>query len=135
MAKEFNLSIVSPDRTVIDTTAESLIAPGIEGYLGIWANHEPLITALKIGEVTYRRSSEPERHVAITGGFLEVSDNDVVILADAAELDEEIDVPRAQAARDRAQQLIAALDESIDVARAQRALARAQNRIKIAGKS
>jgi F-type H+-transporting ATPase subunit epsilon len=119
---------------VVRDDAESLIVPGVEGYLGILANHAPLMTAIGIGALTYRDSAGYDHVFAVTEGFLEVSRNIVTIIADTAEVADCIDIDRARAALERAQERLkdATTDPSIDVERARAAYRRALNRIKIA---
>lgn len=92
MAREFKLSVVAPDRTVVEQSVQSLIAPAVEGYMGVLAGHVPMIVALKPGIVEYKDSGGQTKHVAIGGGFLEVSGESAIVLADSARLAHEIDV-------------------------------------------
>jgi F-type H+-transporting ATPase subunit epsilon len=139
--KKFKLEIVTPERVELSDEVVSLIAPGTEGYIGIMANHAPLVTELRVGELRICWEHVC-RYLAITGGFMEVSGpssrgregNKVTILADACESAEEIDVNRAKAAVERAKKRLAAPQERVDVQRAQAALARATNRLAISGK-
>jgi F-type H+-transporting ATPase subunit epsilon len=137
-ALTFKLMLATPFGWVAKDDAESLIVPGVEGYLGILANHAPLMTALGIGALTYRDSSGYDHLLAVTEGFLEVSDNVVTIIADAAETKEKIDIERARRALERAEKGLkeAATSKDIDIERTRAAYRRAKNRIKIAeGKS
>jgi F-type H+-transporting ATPase subunit epsilon len=128
----FKLSVVTPERPVIDQDAKSIIAPGSEGYLGILTDHAPLITALIPGKLSVTDPSNHETYYAISGGFLEVSHNIVTILADAIEPIEKIDVNRAKEAEKRARERLARrIDSDIDIVRAETALARALNRIRL----
>lgn len=130
----FRLSIVTPEKTYYDADIQSLIVPGIEGYLGVLSNHAPLITALQPGKIQFRDADNKENFLAVTQGFLEVSGNFATLLADAVEETEEIDLERAKAARDRAWEMLheaAAGNHDIDVPRARASLERAQNRIRI----
>ncbi|MDQ2987392.1 MAG: ATP synthase F1 subunit epsilon [Armatimonadota bacterium] len=81
----FQLSVVAPDKTVVDEVVDSVIAPGMQGYFGILAGHEPFVTQLKPGVVTYRDAAGAESHVFVAGGFCEASGDSVIILADRAE--------------------------------------------------
>ena len=132
--KTFRLEVVTPERVVIaDDTVTSLVAPGVEGYLGVLANHAALLTQLKVGELDIKRADGSEKAVAIGGGFMEVEGNTAIMLADTAELAEEIDVPRAEDARRRAEERIGRREEEeIDASRAEAALARAINRLHVA---
>jgi F-type H+-transporting ATPase subunit epsilon len=134
MAASFRLSILTPEKTVIDGDVDYVQAPGKAGYLGILAHHAPLVTALEPGLLTARDLEGEESRYCVSGGFLEVSGNKVVILADTMERLDEVDVERARAAERRARERLqrARSDASIDVARATAALRRALNRIKLA---
>jgi F-type H+-transporting ATPase subunit epsilon len=130
----FRLSIVTPEKVYFEADVKSLIVPGTEGYLGVLSNHAPLITALHPGKIEYHDADDKVRYLAVTSGFLEVSGNRATLLADAVEETSEIDLERAEAARDRAWELLKAAgggDHTIDVPRARAALERAQNRIRI----
>ena len=130
MAK-LRLDIVTAERVVFSQEVDSVVAPGIEGELGILPRHAPLLTALKLGELRIKTAGEVI-HMAIGGGFLEVMPDKVVILADTAERAEEIDIARAQAARHRAVQQLEEQVSEIDLARAGASMARALLRLKVA---
>jgi F-type H+-transporting ATPase subunit epsilon len=100
------IDIVTPESILYSGDADILIAPGIEGELGILPHHAPLITLLQPGELTLRKGGE-EICMVIYGGFLEVRPDRVIILADAAQRSEEIDVARAEEAKRRAEQHLA----------------------------
>lgn len=127
------LEIVTPERKVYAQEAEMVIVKGAAGELGILPNHIPLVTPLNIAPVRVKRGGSEDR-IAVHGGFMEVRKDKVVILAEAAELPEEIDVERAQAAKARAEKRLADKQEGIDLLRAQLALNRAINRLTVAGK-
>ena len=97
------LEIITAEKQVYDDDVDVLVAPGIEGQLGILPRHAPLMTALQAGELMIRKDGE-ESYLAVTGGFLEVIGSKVTILADACERSDEIDEERAQAAIDRARE-------------------------------
>ncbi|AKX95235.1 ATP synthase epsilon chain [Moorella thermoacetica] len=128
-----NLEIITPERVVLQAEAASVIAPGIQGYLGVLPEHAPLITPLQAGVVTCRRRERAEERVAVSGGFLEAGPDRVIILADTAERLEEIDVERARQARERAERRLRERPPGLDVARAEAALRRAVARLKAAG--
>ena len=134
----FHLSIVTPEKIYCEAEINSLVVPGTEGYLGILSHHAPLISSLKPGKIEYKDSENKEIVLAVSGGFIEVSDNKVTILADAVETTEEIDIKRAQAACDRAKGRIdkkpSDSDDNINIDRARVALLRALNRLKVAGR-
>ncbi|HVP35372.1 MAG TPA: F0F1 ATP synthase subunit epsilon [Terriglobales bacterium] len=127
----FLLSIVTPEKTFYEEEASSLIAPGIEGYLGILTDHAPLITALVPGKLTVKNSKGPEVIMAVSGGFLEVLKNKVVILADSVEFARDIDLERAKKALERARERLKSREKDIDIPRALAAFKRAQNRIAV----
>lgn len=128
----FLLSIVTPGKIFYEEEVSSLIAPGIEGYLGVLTDHAPLITSLVSGKLTVKKDSkDSEVILAISGGFLEVLKNKVVILADAVEFAKGIDLKRAKEALERAKQKLKSKEREIDIPRALAAFKRAQNRIAI----
>lgn len=131
--KIINMEVVTPEQHVCSLETEAVVVPAFEGYLGVLPNHAPLITQLGIGVVTYKVGGK-EHKIAITGGFMEVSDNKMVILADTAEMAENIDIARANAARDRAEKRLQEKADDLDYARAQAALQRAMTRLKAAGR-
>ena len=124
------LDIVTAERVVYSEDVDVVIAPGVEGQLGILPHHAPLMTTLQAGELLARKGEE-EVCLAICGGFLEVRPDRVVVLADAAERAEEIDVVRAEEAKRRAEQRLA--DKRVpglDEAQAEAALRRSLIRLK-----
>lgn len=126
------LDIVTAERMVYSEEVDMVIAPGVEGQLGILPHHAPLMTTIQAGELRVKRGSE-EESLAIGGGFLEVRPDRVVILADTAERAEEIDVARAEAAKRRAQEQLAERGApGIDETRAEAALRRSLARLKVA---
>lgn len=125
------LEIVTPERIVYSEQVDMVVVRGVEGELGILPNHIPLVTPLKIAAAKIKQGNS-EQLVAVNGGFVEVRKDKVVILAESAELPEDIDVDRALAAKARAEQrLQAARQEEIDFRRAQLALMRAMNRLDV----
>ena len=130
--KTVTVEVVTPTRMVVRDEVEEVIAPGAEGYFGVLGGHLPFMSTLKSGELAYRKNGT-WRYLAISWGYAEVLPQTVIILAEAAEKAEEIDIARAQRARDRAMERMARWgDESIDVLRAQAALSRALTRIEVA---
>jgi len=127
----FLLTIVTAEKIFYEDDVSSIIAPGIEGYLGILTDHAPLITSLVPGKLTLKNSQGPEVIMAVSGGFLEVLKNKVVILADAVEFGKDIDLERAKKALERAKQRLKTGEKDIDIPRALAALKRAQNRLAI----
>jgi len=133
--KTVTVEVVTPTRMVVRDEVEEVIAPGAEGYFGVLGGHLPFMSTLKSGELAYRKNGT-WRYLAISWGYAEVLPQTVIILAEAAEKAEEIDIARAQRARDRAVERMARWgDESIDVLRAQVSLARALTRIEVAEKT
>ncbi len=126
------LDVVTAERPVYSDDVDMVIAPGVQGQLGILPHHAPLMTMLQPGELRVKKGSE-EISLAITGGFLEVRPDRVVVLADAAERAEEIDVARAETARRRAEERLAHRQAAgVDDARAEIALRRSLARLKVA---
>ncbi len=133
MASTFQLEIVTPERLVVNDTAEDVQIPGKGGYLGILPGHAPLITEVAVGEIAYRTGSRTRR-LAVAWGFAEVLPEKVIILAETAEKAEEIDVTRAQAAKQRAEEELRKAGAA-GSPEAQAALDRATTRLDVARKS
>jgi F-type H+-transporting ATPase subunit epsilon len=132
MAENLQLEIVTPDRLVVNDTADEVTIPGKTGYLGVLPGHAPLITELSVGEIAYRTGGQTKR-LAVAWGFAEVLPTKVTILAETAEKAEEIDVGRAQSAKQRAETELSKAGAAGDP-EAQAALARANARLDVAGK-
>ncbi|WP_285907412.1 F0F1 ATP synthase subunit epsilon [Pseudodesulfovibrio pelocollis] len=124
MANTLKLEIVTPDRKVLSENVEYVGAPGILGEFGILPSHVPFLSALGIGNLHYKQEGKAY-YVFISGGFAEVSNNKVTILAEVAEKATEIDIERAKKARERAEARASQAKEKIDAARNQAALRRA----------
>ena len=134
MADRLSLEVATPTRLVVAEVVDEVVAPGVEGYFGVLPGHAPFLTTLGIGELTYRQGRE-ERRLAVSGGFAEVRNDKVIVLADTAETPEEIDRDRAERARGRAEQRLAGrAQEEIDYVRASCALARAITRLQVASR-
>lgn len=130
----FRLEIVTAEREVYADDVESVVAPGVEGELGILPHHVPLMTMLQPGELRIKKGGE-ELLMSVAGGFLEVRPDRVVILADAAERAEEVDIERAIAARGRAEESIkSAATTKPELVLMEVALRRSLARIKVAEK-
>lgn len=130
----FHLSIVTPEKSFYEGQIKSLIVPGTEGYLGVLSQHAPLITALIPGKIEFRDENDEVNIMAVSGGFLEVSNNIATILADTVERADDIDIDRAKASYEREKKrLISAGSEEtdIDLPSVRAAIERAANRIKI----
>jgi F-type H+-transporting ATPase subunit epsilon len=130
---KLNLEIVTAERQTFSGKASVIIAPGIEGQLGILPHHAPLMTTLQPGELIIKEDGK-ESYLAITGGFIEVRPDKVIILADACEHCEEIDVARAEEAKRRAEDRLKSQTTEIDHARAEAALQRSLVRLKVASR-
>jgi F-type H+-transporting ATPase subunit epsilon len=129
------LEIVTPERLLVREQVEEVTAPGALGYFGVLPGHTPFLTTLGIGEVSYTVSGR-KQYLAVSWGYAEVGPQQVSILAEIAEKAEEIDVPRAEAAKARAEErLRLAGREDIDFERAQVALQKALIRVQVAGKA
>jgi len=126
------LDIVTAEQSVYSEDVDMVIAPGVQGQLGILPHHAPLMTMLEPGELVVKKGSE-EFYMAVSGGFLEVRPDRIIVLADSAERAEEIDMARAEEAKKRAEKR---LEEKyvpeVDAARAEAALRRSLIRLKIA---
>ena len=134
MADKLKLEMVTPYKRVLSEEVDEITAPGFVGELGILPGHTPLLTTLKVGELSYKKGSE-QFHVAVNWGYLEVEEDTVTVLVDTAEKSDEIDLARAKAALGRAEEALKALsqeDKNFKIMEA--ALERALIRIQVAGK-
>ena len=122
------LDIITAEKLVYSDEVSSVVAPGSAGQLGILPNHAPLLTSLKPGELKVLKEGE-ESNIAVSGGFLEVLQNVVTILADTDERAEDIDFERAEAAMKRAQDKVDSSDSDMDLEKAIQALKRSQARV------
>ncbi len=129
---EIRLNIVTPDRLVTHDAVSSVTIPGKNGYLGILPGHAPLLTQLVPGELVYLRAGA-KHSVAVNWGFAEVLPDRVIVLVQTAERAEEIDQPRAQKAKARAEERLKRFDDpAVDMERAREALRRAVARLETA---
>ena len=126
-----NLEIITAERSVYSGEVDMVIAPGLDGQLGILPKHAPLMTVLKPGELTVKKSGEEDMYVAVSGGFMEVIGNRVSVLADACERSDEIDETRAEQAMQRAQERLAQRGSDMELERAMSSLQRAQIRVNL----
>ncbi len=133
MAKTFELEIVATDRIFYKGECEHLVITAIDGLLGILPGHEPLVTALPSGELKYMVDGK-WRYAAISDGFIQVMPDKSVILADSCELPEEIDIKRAEEARQRAEERLRQKQSIQEYYQTQAALNRAMNRLKVSQK-
>ncbi|RKN78837.1 F0F1 ATP synthase subunit epsilon [Paenibacillus ginsengarvi] len=129
----FLLEVVTPERKVYAQDVNMVIVKGISGELGILPNHIPLVTPLKIAPIIIKKGNATEL-IAVNGGFMEVRKEKVVILAESAEFPGDIDVERARAAKERAEQRLGAKQDEVDFRRAELSLQRAMNRLDTASK-
>ena len=127
------LEIVTAERQVFGDDVDVVVAPGVEGELGILPHHAPLMTMLEPGELLIRKDNE-ETYMAISGGFFEVRPDKVIVLADACERSDEIDIARAEEAKRRAEEMISTHAPQVDDARAEAALRRSLIRLRVAEK-
>jgi len=128
------LDIVTAERVVYSDEVDMVIAPGVQGELGILPHHSPLMTTLEPGELRVKKTGQEDLCMAISGGFLEVRPDRTIILADAAERDDEIDLARAESAKKRAQERLSHITPEVDLAIAEAALRRALARLRVAEK-
>lgn len=126
----FQLSVVAPDRTVFEDSVESVILPGVEGYLGVMAGHEPMLLALRTGIIEYEDTQRQRNFVTVTGGFVEVSENKVIVLAQDAARSHEIDVAEAEKMLEEARKALRGEASSMTAAEATEEIERAMIRIK-----
>jgi F-type H+-transporting ATPase subunit epsilon len=105
MADRLILQIATPDRLVLSETVDEVVLPSVEGYMGVLPGHAPLLAKLDAGEISYR-VGDRRRYLAVSGGFAEVQRTRVEVLATTCEPAEEIDVPRAQRAKEQAESRI-----------------------------
>ena len=130
--RNFHLEIRTPELLIYEGDVTSVQAPGVEGNFQILAGHIPFLTALDVGEIRIRESSETSQLMATSGGVFEVLRTGVTVLVETAEWASEIDVSRAESALDRAQTQLKENAPDLNRPRAEAALARAQNRLKVA---
>jgi F-type H+-transporting ATPase subunit epsilon len=129
---QIQLEIATPAKQVVRDQVDSVTLPGKEGYLGVLPGHAPLLSELQPGEIVYRAGGR-NQHLAVSAGFVEVLPERVTVLAETAERPEEIDVDRAQRAKERAEERLKRTnDTDVDAERARFALARAEARLHVA---
>ena len=130
-----SLEVATPSRLVVAETVDEVVIPGSQGYFGVLPGHAPLLATLGIGELMYRKGTS-QMHLALTGGFAEVRNDKVIVLAENAERPDEIDRERAQRSKERAERRLSGREPGdVDFARAQAALTRALLRLQVAGSS
>lgn len=131
---KLTLEVVTPDRLLVSEQVDEVQLPGAEGYFGVLPGHTPLLATLQVGELWYRVGQE-RRYLAVAFGFAEVLPNRVTVLAQLAERPEDIDVPRAEAARKRAEERIARPQADIDFERARIAMMKSLIRLQVAARA
>lgn len=134
MANQIRLEVVTPTGAIVNEDVDIVNAPGYGGDFGVLANHAPFLSTIKIGTLTYEKDKKRE-NLMISGGFCEVSNNQITFLVESAERGAQIDVERAMKAKERAEKRLAQgkqSDENMNVVRAEAALQRAIARIKTA---
>ena len=127
------LQIVTPDRLVVREQVDEVQIPGSEGYFGVLPGHTPLLASLTVGELWYRKGQE-KTYLSIAGGFAEVLPDRVTLLATLAERAEEIDVTRAEAAKQRAEQRLSQPKTDIDYERARLSLQKSIIRLQVSSR-
>ena len=131
MPDTIQLEVVTPEKLIVKEAVEEVQIPGLNGYLGVLPGHAPLLTELSVGIISYRGPSAGGK-LSVAWGFAEVLPDKVTILAETAERPDEIDVSRAQKAKERAEQRLRSNDPNLDYERAEDALQRADTRLKVA---
>lgn len=126
------LDIITSERILFSDKVDGVVVPGSEGELGVLPYHAPLLTVIQPGELRIIKDGEDDTSIAISGGFIEVISNKVVILADTAERSDEIDEARAEEAMHRAKQRLENRDSDLDLERGIAALRRSEFRVKVA---
>lgn len=129
---DFQLRVLTPMGEVLNTRVSALRVTAVDGQLGVMARHAPMIARLQVGSAVVTLPEGEKRWLATIGGVLRVKGDEVVMIVDAAEEAEKIDVARAQRALERAEQRLADHEEQVDIARAELAVARAAARLKVA---
>jgi F-type H+-transporting ATPase subunit epsilon len=132
MAATFHLTVVAPDKSVVEETVSSVIAPGESGYFGVLRGHAPLIAALKPGLVEYLDPQNQRHYVYVGGGFAEVSGEAVTILADEAQSAREIDIAEAEHTLEEARKALRGESSTMSHELAVLSIERAVNRIRAA---
>jgi len=134
MADTILLDVATPERRLVHEPVTEAQIPGASGFLGILPGHAPLLGQLGFGELSYKMKDGKTRVVNVASGYVEVTPNQIRVLADAAELPNELDLARAEAALKRASERMGRFDGVTDVARALNAMKRAQARLEVAKK-
>jgi len=128
------LQIVSADRSLVDETVDEVEIPGFDGYFGVLPGHTPLLSTLQVGTLWYRQGQEMH-YLSIAFGFAEVQPDRVTILAQIAEKPDEIDVARAEAAKNRAEERLTSPVQDMDFERARISLLKSLARLQVASRA
>ena len=131
---KLTLEIVTPDRALVSEQVDEVQLPGSEGYFGVLPGHTPLLASLQVGELWYRIGQE-KHYLAVAFGFVEVLPDRVTVLAQIAEKAHEIDVARAEAAKKRAEEVVAQRHTDMDFERARVALMKSLIRLQVASRA
>ncbi|MDH3627199.1 MAG: F0F1 ATP synthase subunit epsilon [Acidobacteriota bacterium] len=135
MAETLQLEIVTPERRVLQIDVGDVIAPSVSGYLGVRPGHAALLVQLDVGEISYGVEGQPRCFLSVSGGFLEVADDRVSILAETSELAEEIDLERAERARSQATEVLDSQSSDAEFRVAAHKLRKALSRIQVRGRA
>jgi F-type H+-transporting ATPase subunit epsilon len=130
--KEFFVDIVSPSKKIFSGNAISFTAPGLNGGFQVLLNHTEFLTPISVGEIELVIDPDTIHHYATSGGFVEVHNNKIIVLAETIERSDDIDTKRAQESLDRAEKRVHDHSKEVDMLRAWMALSKAKNRLKIA---
>ena len=131
---KLTLEIVTPERALVNEQVDEAVLPGAEGYFGVLPGHTPLLAALQVGEMWYRVGQE-KHYVALAFGFAEVLPDRITVLAQIAERPEDIDVPRAEAAKQRSEERLAQPQLNMDLERARIAMMKSLIRLQVASRA
>lgn len=131
MASGLDIQILAPDKPVAEVKAKSLMVPGTLGYMTSLAGHAPMVTELDIGHLKVEKEGSEDLNYFVSGGYVEILQDKVVVLADVVENPNDIDADRAESASKRAKDRLASKDTEVDQLRAQSSLKRAEARLAI----
>jgi F-type H+-transporting ATPase subunit epsilon len=131
---KLKLEIVTPERSIVSEEIDEIVLPGSQGYFGVLPGHTPLLATLQVGELWYRTGQE-KHYLAVAFGFVEVLPDRVTVLAQIAERAQEIDVPRAEAAKRRAEERVASQQSQLDFERARIAMMKSLIRLQVASRA
>jgi F-type H+-transporting ATPase subunit epsilon len=131
---KLKLEIVTPERSIVSEEIDEIVLPGAGGYFGVLPGHTPLLATLHVGELWYRTGQE-KHYLAVAFGFVEVLPDRVTVLAQIAERAQEIDVPRAEAAKRRAEERVASQQSQLDFERARIAMMKSLIRLQVASRA